>query len=160
MTIQPLANHREHLPALAGYWVTEWAHLYRDWDENKARQEVETQNTDRRLPTTLVALEGTELLGSVSLIFDDLPGHDHLNPWLASLYVLPSCRGKSVGSALVKEAEQVFQQNGFHQAYLFTERTEKFFEMLGWQLMKKSHCHEHPVVILQKIWPRQSGSQG
>lgn len=155
MTIHPLADYPEYLPKLAKYWAAEWAHLYQDWDETTARREVEAQRTDGRMPLTLVALEGADLLGSVSLIFDDLSGHEHLNPWLASLYVLPAHRGKSVGSALLKKAEQIFQKNGFYEAYLFTETAHKFFEKLEWRFVENSLCHGHPITILKKIWPRQ-----
>jgi GNAT superfamily N-acetyltransferase len=43
----------------------------------------------------------SNVIGTVSLDFSDLPSHDHLSPWLASLFVLPEARGQGTGTALI-----------------------------------------------------------
>ncbi|MBI2799668.1 MAG: hypothetical protein HYX63_05185 [Gammaproteobacteria bacterium] len=93
MDITFLATHPPLGPRLATLHVAEWQHLYAGWNAVIALAEFEAQYSDGRLPTTLVALEGGLLLGSVSPIYDDLPGWEHFNPWLASLLVLPEFRG-------------------------------------------------------------------
>jgi predicted N-acetyltransferase YhbS len=111
---------------------------------------LESQAGEGGLPLSLVAHDGGEPLGTVSLIFDDLPGFTHLNPWLAGLYVLPAHREKGVATALVREAERRFVEAGHHEAWLFTESARPLFETLGWKFFQEATCHGHPVVILRK----------
>ena len=57
------------------------------------------------VPMTLVALIENELAGSCRICKDDFDGvRPNLTPWLATLFVLPSHRGKGVGSALANKA--------------------------------------------------------
>ena len=76
---------------LARWHAAEWEHLYDPavWDRDIALAELRAMGPVG-LPRTLVARDGTELVGSVSLVVtDDLPGWDGLGPWLASLFVAP-----------------------------------------------------------------------
>jgi GNAT superfamily N-acetyltransferase len=150
MICAPLSEHPEFIPRLSDFCGKEWAHLYEGWSAETARHEFENQDKDGRLPVTLVALDGEDLLGTVSLIFNDLPSFEHLNPWLASLFVVPEHRGKSVASFLVREAEKVFARNGFAGAWLFTETARPLFEKLGWEFFQEASCHGHAVSILRK----------
>jgi GNAT superfamily N-acetyltransferase len=65
------------------------------------------------LPLLLIEMERNELLGMVSLVFDDLPGYECLNPWLANLLIVPEHRKRGAGSRLVTEAERLFVCNRF-----------------------------------------------
>lgn len=150
MRIDYLKNNPVFESRLAELSGAEWQHLYADWDRESARREFESQRADGRLPLTLVALEREELLGAVSLVFDDLPGREDLNPWLASLLVFPGHRGEGIGSRLVGEAETLLARNGVLTAYLFTEAASSFFERLGWRVVEETSCNELPVFLLRK----------
>jgi predicted N-acetyltransferase YhbS len=150
-----LKNHPVFARRLAELCGEQWEHLYVDWDRAVALREFELQRADGRLPLSLVAIEGKELLGMVSLIFNDLPGYEHLNPWLASLLVLPEHRSKGAGSRLVNEAEKLLVLNQVARAYLFTESASSFFEKLGWTTLAKASCNHHPVAILTKGFPNK-----
>ncbi len=150
MRIDFLKNNPVFALRLAELCGNEWEHLYVDWDRAVALRELESQRADGRLPLSLVAIEGNELLGMVSLVFDDLPGYEHLNPWLASLFILPEHRSRGAGSQLVSEAEKLLVLNRVSRAYLFTESASSFFEKIGWSAMAKASSNNHPVVILTK----------
>ena len=130
----------------------EWQHLYGDWNRDTALREFESQRADGSLPLTLVAIERDELLGAVSLVFDDLAGYEHLNPWLASLMVVPVHRGKGTGSRLVHEAEKLLDKNDVLTAYLSTESASVFFERLGWRVTEETFCNGHAVFLLTKCF--------
>jgi predicted N-acetyltransferase YhbS len=130
-----------------------WQYLYEDWNEAVAMREFKSQRADGTLPLSLVAVEKGELLGMVSLVYDDLPGYSHLNPWLASLLVLPEHRGKGTGSCLVREVERLLAHNSVPVAYLFSESASPFFEKLGWDAIEQATCNQHRVVILKKTFP-------
>jgi len=150
MTSDFLQNHPAFIPRLADLCGREWAHLYKGWTNETARQEFETQRTDGQLPLSLVALEDGKLLGAVSVIYDDLPGFEHLNPWLASLFVLPEHRGKNIGVFLVREAEKLLAQNGIPAAWLFTESAQGFFAKAGWRQFEDATCNGHAVAVFKK----------
>ena len=86
----------------------------------------------------------------VSIIFDDLPGSEHLESLARQSFVLPGHRGKEIGSRLVREAEKLLANNGVATAYLFTESARAFFEKLGWRAIGRATCNGHPVSILKK----------
>lgn len=101
-------------------------------------------HTRRRaaLPTTLVAAEADDLLGSVSLIVEDLNEGDigelvRLTPWLASLYVLPAARGRRVGRRLVAAVSGLAADLGVETLYLFTTAQERFYRPLGWDTLAR-----------------------
>lgn len=152
LRIDYLKNHPVFESRLAELSCAEWQHLYGDWNREAALREFESQRADGSLPLTLVALAQEELLGAVSLVFDDLPGHENLNPWLASLLVLPGHRGEGTGSRLVQEAEALLARNGVSTAYLFTESARPFFERLGWRDMERTFCNGLPVFLLRKCF--------
>src|SRR4051812_20450451 len=73
-------------------------------DPNRKRLKLACHAEPDSIPLTLVAAEGNEPVGSVSLVESDLTGWDHLTPWLASLYVRPDWRGQGIGKLLVGHA--------------------------------------------------------
>lgn len=151
MTIDYLAHHPDLIAPLAQRCASEWAHLYLTWGEGEAVEEFRTARTDGGLPATLVALdEDGTLLGTVSVIEDDLPGFEHRNPWLASLLVLTEHRNKGVGAFLVREAERFARQAGCAELYLFTESADGLFRRLGWREMEKTTANGHEVRVFQR----------
>lgn len=150
LKIEYLKDNLRYARRLAELCAHQWRHLYLDWDQATALREFKSQRNDGTLPLSLVAMQNEELVGVVSLIFDDLPGYEHLNPWLASLLVLPEHRKKGVGVRLVREVEQRLLLNGIPRAYVFTESARTFFEKLGWIFAESGTCNHHPIVILKK----------
>ena len=88
----------------------------------------------RVLPTTLVAIEDEEVLGSVNLVERDLPVREHLQPWLGQLYVYPAARSSGVGAKLVNAAIGEARCLGESTLYLYTSGTlPDYYERLGWR---------------------------
>jgi len=151
MHIDYLAHHPALIAPLAQRCAGEWAHLYLAWGEGEAVEEFRTARTDGGIPATLVALdENHALLGTVSVIEDDLPGFEHLNPWLATLLVLPEHRGRGVGAFLVSEAERFAREAGHGEMYLFTESADGLFRRMGWLEMAKTSANGHEVRIFRR----------
>lgn len=79
----------------------------------------------RSFPTTLIAFDNHRLLGSASLVEEDLPETEllegvSLSPWLANVFVVPEARGRGVGRVLVEEAAKQADDLGIEILYLFT----------------------------------------
>ncbi len=118
---------------LAEWHVAEWSPLIQGFNVPAMIAEFATHDGGLKIPTTLVALEDDELIGSVSLLDND---HDDIraySPWLASLYVRPDQRGRGLGIDLVRRCEDMAYRLGVERLYLYTSGQEPFYRKLGWQ---------------------------
>ncbi|MDO9073119.1 MAG: GNAT family N-acetyltransferase [Rubrivivax sp.] len=90
-----------------------------------------------RVPLCLVALHEGELVGVVNLVDDDDEDHAEWTPWLAGMVVRQDCRGRGVGSALVRELLVHARRLGFERVYFGTDGPG-FYTRLG------AVVHEQP----------------
>jgi GNAT superfamily N-acetyltransferase len=158
MRIDYLDQHREHIRTLAAWHHGQWGHLYDDWTLDVTQAELEGQASQRSLPTALVAVDGEQLLGSVSLVLEDAPELcEQGSPWLASLYVRPDARGRGIGAGLVKAAVALAAREGVEELFLFTPEHAAFYQRLGWRLLTRTALKGTPVDLMQ-ITPQSEPS--
>jgi len=148
--ISHLANVPFFREELAALHAAEWKHLYAGWDSQRAREEFLAQKADGSLPATLVLHEGMELLGSVSVVFGDCPVRPDLDPWLASLYVVPQRRGRGWGLELVRAAIELAGASGSERLHVFTETAEKLFQRCGFEILERTVLRDVPITILAR----------
>ncbi|TFH75633.1 GNAT family N-acetyltransferase [Gammaproteobacteria bacterium LSUCC0112] len=148
MLILNLKDKPEHLLPLAQWHHTEWSYLnpLRSFDQRV--QEMQEDLEGKVIPTTFVAEDAGELLGSACILADDMSSHPELTPWLASVYVNEIHRGKGIGSTLVKRVMQHAQENGVKRLYLYTPDQEQLYARLGWQLYSREPYNGTPVTIM------------
>jgi GNAT superfamily N-acetyltransferase len=151
--ISHLADVPFFLDELAGLHVAEWGHLYSGWCVEAVRAEFLGQRTDGSLPVTLVMHEGMELVGSVSVIFGDCPARPDLDPWLASLFVVPKRRGCGHGLALVRTAIDFAASAGERRLHVFTESAEGLFEGCGFEMLEQTMQQGVPISVLGRTLP-------
>ena len=162
MRIESLVGHAHLISRLAEAHVAEWGDLYESWGVEAARREFEVMGADA-VPVTFVALsDDDEWLGSVSVIADDdLPGFGHVGPWIASLYVVPTARGRGIARALLAHATEWTAAHGISRLYLFTagsptatagERDpsgqQAMYQSLGWVPLAAAEAHGQPVAVM------------
>ena len=87
-----------------------------------------------QLPMTLVAVEGSTVLGSVNLLGNDLPLRPDLTPWLAQLFVFPKYRNQGVGASLVKAVTVEARKLGWQNVYLYTSGLSPGFLRKAWMV--------------------------
>lgn len=150
MRIEFLADHPEAIEILARWHYSEWHQLIPDWSLEKARRELAEHTGRTTIPTTLVAIEGTEVVGSTSLLVEDLPEWKQLTPWVASVFVAPAWRGRGVGSRLVARAVEVAGQTGAATVYLLTPGQEAFYRRLGWSVVEVASNPKRRVTIMSR----------
>jgi N-acetylglutamate synthase-like GNAT family acetyltransferase len=148
MLILNLKDKPEHLLPLAQWHHAEWSYLnpLRSFDQRV--QEMQEDLEGKVIPTTFVAEDDGELLGSACILADDMSSHPELTPWLASVYVNEIHRGKGIGSTLVKRVMQHAQENGVKRLYLYTPDQEQMYARLGWQLYSREPYNGTPVTIM------------
>ena len=146
--ISHLADVPFFLDELVELHTKEWKHLYADWGVQSARAEFLDQKGDGSLPATLVLHEGTELVGSVSVVFGDCPARTDLDPWLASLYVVPQRRGQGHGLELVRAAIALAAAAEAKRLHVFTESAEKLFQRCGFEMLERTTLQDAPITVL------------
>jgi len=156
MRIEPIAAHPGRVDTLAAWHHAQWGHLYSHWTYEICRDELaEHASRNSGLPTTLLALDGEELLGSVSLVFEDAPElQEHGSPWLASLYVRPEARGRGLGAGLARAAVARAAQEGVQELFLFTPEHREFYARLGWKQIARTALKGTPVDLMCIAPPR------
>ena len=149
MLIEPLADCAEAIPMLAQWFCEEWPY------EGRLRGAVEAQlreNLNRdRVPITWVRRAGVQVIGTVSLDLSDLPlaAYAQLSPWLASLYVIPSARGRGVGRALVNHLLDFARRSSISRVYLWTPGSTGLYEKCGWKTFDATTYAGRAITLMQ-----------
>ena len=61
---------------------------------------------DKPIPLALIACEGTNFVGTASIILSDMAERPQYSPWVAAVWTEPAFRELGVGAALVDRAAQ------------------------------------------------------
>lgn len=96
--IQALAKRPDLIPALAEALWECWGAVFPEKTVAVRTAGLHARTNPDRLPTTVVATatDGA-LLGTASILFDDMETRPDLNPWLATVFVMPGQRGHGLG---------------------------------------------------------------
>jgi polyamine oxidase len=145
-------------PVLAAWHHDEWGHLYAAdvWSHAIAVREFETMAEPGSRDRTWVAFDGDArapdaVLGSVSLLAtDDLAGFEHLTPWLASMYVTPTARGRGVATALTDALLLGACADGHDVVHLFTSGQQHFWADRGWSAVATVDAEGHPATVMAR----------
>ncbi|WP_372388554.1 GNAT family N-acetyltransferase [Xanthomonas axonopodis] len=135
MRIACVAQTPQYLPAIAQAHLQAFGALLPEWSIDEALSELRSHTRDGVIPTTWVALDQTQWLGSVSLLENEDARIRQWSPWLASLYAQPQARGQGIGEALVAHCVQAAAQLGVPLLYLYCQPgLAPFYQRLGWQI--------------------------
>jgi N-acetylglutamate synthase-like GNAT family acetyltransferase len=132
--IHYLMEYPHYAPIIAFWNYREWHIGKEPFDEIIARYQGRLQKD--KVPTTLIAIEDTMPVGSVSIKDNDLAERPDLNPWLASLLVLADYRGRDIGRRLLAAGEASAHAAGVGRLYLFTHTAAGLYEKEGWTFME------------------------
>ena len=149
-SVSRLSDVPTFAPLLASAHAREWGHLYANWNQDVALADFQMEFGSPDLPTTwVIHHRGETVMGSISLVRDDLPNHPELNPWLASLLVFPAYQGLGFGRILVKKALDVLRQHQYRHAFLFTEDKAPFFSKFNFSVYGQANAAGHEVTIMK-----------
>jgi predicted N-acetyltransferase YhbS len=148
MKIVSLKQHPEFIPAIAAWHHAEWAYLHHNDSVERRIAEFEEEFETDGIPKTFVAVSGTTLLGSASLLPHDMDTRMELSPWLASVLVAPEHRNKGIGSALIRHVMAEAARLGYKTIYLYTPDRASLYARLGWKHLETVEYYGHPVDIM------------
>lgn len=149
MKIEYLVDYADRLETLAGWHHGEWSHLNPGDTLEKRVIRMREHLGRRQIPTTFIALDGETLLGSASLLADDMHQYRDLTPWLASVFVAPEHRSCGVGGAVVQRVVEEARALGIKILYLYTPDRESFYLRIGWTVRERTEYMGIDVVIMQ-----------
>jgi GNAT superfamily N-acetyltransferase len=148
MRIESIADHPALVETIARWHWDEWGHLDPGGSLLSWTEGLRERTCRDRVPTTYVALDREEPIGSVTLVEHDMSTHRDLTPWLAGMYVRPDCRGQGVGSALVRHLVSKCADMGIERLYLYTHSARGFYEKLGWSHLEDDYYDGQTVCIM------------
>lgn len=150
MRIVPLVERPDLAEQVAVWGFDEWGHLNPGQTLERRRVQIEREMNVDRVPIAFVALDDdVGIVGTASLIFDDLEG-DPRNPWLASVYVPPEHRRKGIATALVRAVEEAARRIGYGRLYLFTSTAPSLYAGLGWRALEQRDYRGEHIQVMDK----------
>jgi predicted N-acetyltransferase YhbS len=152
--ILPLNDWPQAIDILAEAHLAEWRELYpEDTVASFAEDLARSLGTDP-LPSTWVLLAGSAVIGSVSLIEQDLDSRPELTPWLANLWVHRAWRGRGLGKQLVLHACEQGRLRGLERLYLYTPEHAAFYLALGWETLAVSSKNGVTITLMSCLLRR------
>ena len=138
--IEQLGRRPELLPVVAKWIYEEWWEGEDEASLEKLTGLLRPHLVPDRIPLTLVALIGSEPVGTATLLEHDVGTEKwpELCPWMAAVYVVPEQRHRGVGGALVKAIVAQAATIGRNVLYLLTVGREEFYAALGWQVLDRA----------------------
>jgi len=131
LRIEFLKDNRHLFPILEESYRTEWKEYYGPGGPGDAISDISTFCNKDKLPICLVALKRNLFLGSVALR-QKSASHEHLSPWVTSLFVMPDERRKGIGTKLIKAVEDLSINLGFSKIYSRSATAIDFFRKNNW----------------------------
>jgi predicted N-acetyltransferase YhbS len=156
-----LVENQEYIPLVATW-------IYKEFVEN-SKPNISLENVIQKLhghkkqelPITIIAKEGDQCIGTVSLFENDFKGME-IKPWLASLVVDKQYRGTGIGKALIREITKIAISLDYTILYLRTEHATEYYKKLGWLFIEKriDECGIQAEIFSKKINPRHVTDKG
>lgn len=141
LDIAYLSDHLHLAREIAQAHVDAFGDLLPEWTVDAATEELRTHQGHCCIPTTLLAMDGAQWLGTVSLLQNDDERIRQYSPWLASLVVREAARGRGLGRALVARCLQEAAALQVPTLYLYCQHDlVPWYRELGWR--------EHDVLML------------
>jgi len=148
--VVPLVERPDLVEQVSVWGFAEWGHLNPGQTLEERTARIRGKMNVDRVPIAFVALdEEGRIVGTASLIFDDLEG-DPRNPWLASVFVRPEHRKKGIASALVRTVEDAARRLGYSRLYLFTSSAPALYAGLGWQALEQRVYRGEHIQVMDK----------
>ena len=149
MDIVDLHEIPEIIPMLAEWHHQQWSYLNPQISLEKRTEEYQKFLSEGLIPSTFVARENDEVVGSAAIVEHDMNTRMEYSPWLASVFVHPSHRNKGVGSTLVSHVISQAKKNNTESLYLFTPDKEDFYKRFGWFTIHREPYKNVQVFVMK-----------
>ena len=148
--IIPLLQRPELIPSVARWIYAEWSHEFAGVTPDAWMIGFAAALQPHGVPTTLIALNDDDLVGTASLDPVDLPSRPTLGPWLSSLYVAPAWRGRGLAGLLARGIEAEARTQGWPELHLQTTNQADFFARRGWRWVEEVIEWDRRITVMGK----------
>ena len=133
LAVEPLARHRELVPLLAQWFVSEWPGWYGVAGQGNVTEDLHGfAASEANLPVGFVVFINGAPAGAGALKAESIPSHKHLSPWAAAGYVVPNERGQGVGAVLLRAMVAHARALGHPYVYCGTSTAVSLLQRSGW----------------------------
>lgn len=149
--IHHLHDRTQHIPTVAAWQQAEFGYLSPSGTVEQRVERLRGASDKALLPISLVAISAGEgdLVGSASLVATTLT-HKHFTPWLSSVFVPSTQRGRGIASKLSLAAVAEAGRLGFEKIFLFTPKSEALYARLGWKTFEHTAINGVPVCLMAR----------
>lgn len=134
---------------IAKWQYAEWGSGYNQTDLADFLVDIRRAIRSEEIPLILVATAESEIVGTASIIENDLPLRKDLNPWLASVFVRPDWRRKGIASQLIKVALTRARLIRIKKIFLFTHDLQEFYNEFAFVTIDQSEFMGKKVYIME-----------
>ena len=134
--------------------ISAW--FFEEWGDGLEGRTVEQYSevlNDRmnidKLPVAFVALVSGDLIGTASLIYNEISSLPRYKYWLASVFVAPEHRRQGWGAKIVRAAVQFAPEYGIDKLFLYTRSHMDFYQQLGWEYVETVQYGNRDAMILR-----------
>ena len=152
-----LADYPEFIPELAELHFAEWSYLNPGENLEGKKEYLKRLCGRGGVPSFIIAVEDGKLVGSASLIAQDMDDRPDLTPWLADVFVKPGYRGRGLATSLIRRIESEAKSAGIDRLYLYTPDAAKLYKNLGWRIFEECQYKGVDVLIMVKRIEEQPG---
>lgn len=150
LVVKPLSQHRALTDLVEAWLLSEWPRWYGPDGSGDVDEDVRAfASSEIRLPIGLIAFEQGRPVGIGALKADSILSHKHLTPWAASGYVIPECRGRGIGAALLSSLVAYAKVLGFARVYCGTSTSESLLKRCRWSVLEVTQHDGKALTIFR-----------
>lgn len=151
MDLVLLADRPQAIPILAKWYFEEWGHEVNENTVGKEISKLEQFLHRDKLPLSVVAMEGDELVGAAQLKFREMSIYPDKEHWLGAVYVASSHRGKGIAAAIIQKTLSLAKQHRIPELFLQTEHLDGgLYKRLGWEPIEQITYDGIEVLVMKK----------
>ncbi|MDF2456966.1 MAG: GCN5-related N-acetyltransferase [Cytophagaceae bacterium] len=83
-------------------------------------------------------------------LMNEAPRLKIYSPWLALVHTAPEHQNKGYGTLLCQKIEEMANELGVKEYFLFTYTAEKLYTKLDWEVMERLEARGKQIVVMKK----------
>jgi GNAT superfamily N-acetyltransferase len=147
-SLSSLAQYPTYLDQISVWFFEEWGNELEGRTVEQYSEVLNDRMNIDKLPVAFVALASEELIGTASLIYNEISSLPRYKYWLASVFVSPAHRRQGWGAKIVRAAVQFAPDYGIDKLFLYTRSHTDFYQQLGWEHVETVQYRKRDALIL------------
>ena len=150
LEIAYLVDHSELVPTLADWFAKEWGGQETTLAQKQFTEVLEGRMNRDQPPITFIGFLENEIVGTATLMVQEIETHPQYEHWLSSVYVRERYRRKGIVSEMIKVVIDKESQLEIDSLYLYTRRKASLYAKFGWTALEETEYRGKVVYIMQR----------